>query len=120
GGSLPETISISCPLLKSLAFNNGGYRFWAVENSRALAIAENMPNLRHLGLTGNALSDEGVKAILDGCPHLESLDLQQCFKVELQGDLDKRCSEWIKDLRHPFDSTAEDVKYKEKKRNTKK
>ncbi|GFP81196.1 putative F-box/LRR-repeat protein 23, partial [Phtheirospermum japonicum] len=98
-----ETISISCPLLKSFAFNRRGYMFRAVDNSCALAIAKNMPNLRHLGLLGNDMSDEGVKAILDGCPHLESLDLRQCFKVELLGDLDTRCSERIKDLRRPSD-----------------
>ncbi|GFP81198.1 putative F-box/LRR-repeat protein 23 [Phtheirospermum japonicum] len=103
-----ETISICCPKLKTFAFNNGGYRFRDVDNSRAFAIAKNMPNLRHLGLFGNALSDEGVRAILDGCPHLESLDLRQCYRVELLGDLDKRCSERIKDLRRPLDSTAED------------
>ncbi|GFP81206.1 F-box protein skip19 [Phtheirospermum japonicum] len=102
-----ETISIHCPLLKSFSLNNRGYRYRAVDDSCALAIAKNMPNLRHIGLFGSGLSDEGVKAILDGCPHLESLDLRRCFMVELLGGLEERCFEQIKDVRCPFDSIAD-------------
>lgn len=42
---------------------------------------------------------------MDGCPNLESLDLRQCFNVYLQGDLEKRCAEKIRDFRRPHDST---------------
>ncbi|KAK6150123.1 hypothetical protein DH2020_017648 [Rehmannia glutinosa] len=104
-----ETISISCPMLKSFTFNTRGYRFPLVEidNRYAVAVAGNMPNLRHLRLFGNRLNNEGLQAILDGCPHLESLDLRQCFSVDLRGDLGKRCSQQINDLRRPDDSTAD-------------
>ncbi|KAK6150101.1 hypothetical protein DH2020_017626 [Rehmannia glutinosa] len=104
-----ETISISCPLLKSFTFNTRGYKFPLVEvdNGYAVAVAGNMPNLRHLRLFGNRLNNEGVQAILDGCPHLESLDLRQCFSADLRWELGKRCSQQIKDLRRPDDSTAD-------------
>ncbi|CAH1445294.1 unnamed protein product [Lactuca virosa] len=43
-------------------------------------------------------------AILDGCPHLQSLDLRQCMYIDLKGDMGKRCSENIKCLKLPEDS----------------
>ncbi|KAL6558833.1 hypothetical protein OROMI_019183 [Orobanche minor] len=102
-----ETISMSCPMLKSFTFNNRGYRFSDIDDSYALTVAKSMPNLRHLRLFGNRLSDEGLRAILDGCPHLGSLDLRQCFNVDLQGDLGKQCFRQIKEVRGPFASTAD-------------
>ncbi|CAA0393541.1 F-box protein SKIP19 [Arabidopsis thaliana] len=70
----------------------------------ALAIAETMPKLRHLQLCGNGLSDTGLNAILDNCSNLEHLDLRRCFNVNLVGDLQKRCYESVKVVRHPNDS----------------
>ena len=102
-----------CPLLKSLKWN----QFWdgqpriGIEGDEmfddfgALAIAKNMPKLRHLQLIGNRVTNDGLQAILDGCPHLESLDLRKCFNVTLSVNLGKRCAEQIKNLRHPNDST---------------
>ncbi|XVF68321.1 hypothetical protein PTKIN_Ptkin10aG0195400 [Pterospermum kingtungense] len=63
-----------------------------------------MHGLRHLQLVGNELSNQGLQAILDGCPYLESLDLRNCFNVNLEGDLGERCAEQIKNLKHPNDS----------------
>ncbi|KAL0363611.1 UNVERIFIED_CONTAM: F-box protein SKIP19 [Sesamum calycinum] len=102
-----ESIGTSCRMLKSFTFNDRGYRFPLIEcdNEYALAVAKNMPNLCHLRLFGNKLMNEGLEAILNGCPHLESLDIRQCFSVNLVGDLGKRCSEQIKNLRRPCDST---------------
>ncbi|KAI8525094.1 hypothetical protein RHMOL_Rhmol13G0201400 [Rhododendron molle] len=95
-----------CPHLKSLKFNSRGSRAPYVEyDDEALAIAETMPGLHHLQLLGNNLTDDGLKAILDGCPNLESLDLRHCFNVNLGGSLGERCSEQIKYLRQPYDST---------------
>ena len=48
--------------------------------------------------------NDGLLAILDGCPQLESLDLRKCFHVTLSGYLGKY-AERIKVLRHPNDST---------------
>ncbi|KAL8033727.1 hypothetical protein ABFX02_13G177300 [Erythranthe guttata] len=104
-----EAIGISCPNLKSFTFNDRGYKLPLVDvnNNYAFAIAKSMPNLHHLRLFGNRLTDEGMQAILDGCPHLESLDLRQCYKVELGGDLGKRCSDRIKYLKQRYDSTSD-------------
>ncbi|XVF68325.1 hypothetical protein PTKIN_Ptkin10aG0195800 [Pterospermum kingtungense] len=63
-----------------------------------------MHGLRHLQLVGNKLSNQGLQAILDGCPYLESLDLRNCYNVNLEGDLGKRCAEQIKNLKRPEDS----------------
>ncbi|KAK7247347.1 hypothetical protein RIF29_42228 [Crotalaria pallida] len=101
-----EAIGQCCPLLKSLKFNMQAYKdpnF--VFDEEAFAIAKHMPKLCHLQLFGNKLSDDGVLAILDGCPRLESLDLRRCFNVNLGGSLKKRCAEQIRDFRHPNDPT---------------
>ncbi|CAK9321245.1 unnamed protein product [Citrullus colocynthis] len=99
-----ETLGQSCPGLKSLKLNRQFYR--RVEcDIAALAIAENMPNLRHLQIFGNSLTNRGLEAILDGCPDLESLDLRQCFNLNLAGQLGTKCSGKIKDLRLPHDPT---------------
>jgi hypothetical protein len=99
-----EAVGRCCPHLKSLKFNNSGQKY-RVCDEEALAIAEYMSELRRLQLFGNKLTNDGLQAILDGCPHLESLDLRQCFNVTLAGNLGRICAEQIKDLRHPHDST---------------
>jgi hypothetical protein len=113
-----KAVGRCCPHLKSLKFNNRGryheiyeYMSFCQEDQLkhdevALAIAENMSELRHLQLFGNTLTNNGVQAILDGCPHLESLDLRQCFNtVSLTENVSRRCAEQITDLRLVFDST---------------
>ncbi|CAB4276533.1 unnamed protein product [Prunus armeniaca] len=64
-----------------------------------------MHGLRHLQLGQNQLTNDGLREILDSCPHLESLDLRHCFNLNLEGDLGKRCTEQIKQLRLPNDSS---------------
>ncbi|KAH6832015.1 hypothetical protein C2S53_000176 [Perilla frutescens var. hirtella] len=75
------SIGISCPMLKSFTFN----RRFSQGNKDTLAIAENMPNLCHLRLFCNGLDNDELQAILDGCPHLKSLDLRRCRGVDLGG-----------------------------------
>ncbi|KAL8461037.1 hypothetical protein ACS0TY_032499 [Phlomoides rotata] len=110
-----EAIGISCPMLKSFTFNRNGFSNPSViynldepnRNKYALAIAENMPNLCHLRFIGNSIDNEGLESILDGCPNLESLDLRQCFGLDLQQGLGKRCSKQIKHLKSPLDAVSE-------------
>ncbi|CAK9142853.1 unnamed protein product [Ilex paraguariensis] len=103
-----EAVGRCCPLLKSFKLNNQGSRRPHIDcDEEALAIARNMPALCHLQLFGNKMTNDGLQAILDGCPHLESLDLRQCFNVTLTGNLGRRCSEQIRDMRHPNDSTED-------------
>ncbi|KAL2895969.1 F-box protein SKIP19 [Bienertia sinuspersici] len=105
-----ETIGHACPSLKSFSLNGVASKHRRchklVVNEEALAIAKSMPNLRKLQLIGSWMSNVGLKAVLDGCPLLESLDLRACFGIDLSGDLGKRC-EKIKHLRLPCDSTAD-------------
>ncbi|RZC66155.1 hypothetical protein C5167_009843 [Papaver somniferum] len=101
-----KTVGKVCPQLKSFRLNCRGYRRPHMESDEeALAIAENMPQLRHLHLFGNKLTNAGLRGILDGCLHLESLDLRQCFNLNLEGDLLKSCRERLIKLRLPNDST---------------
>ncbi|KAK4488136.1 hypothetical protein RD792_003878 [Penstemon davidsonii] len=112
-----ESIGRSCPMLKSFTCNypwyNHNYFFpedsEAEEMEYAQAVAKTMPNLRHLALLGDKITNERLHAILDNCPHLESLDIRQCKNIDLVGDLEKRLSKQIKTLRRPSDSTADCV-----------
>lgn len=103
-----EAIGRGCPQLKTFKFNVEGYRRpHFVCDDEAFSIAETMPGLRHLQLFGNKMSNDGLRAILDGCPLLESLDIRQCFNLSLRGSLGKKCREQIKDLRLPNDATED-------------
>ena len=100
-----EAVGCRCPHLKSFKWNHDEYRLPDIQcDDEAVAIAKNMPELRHLQLIRNRLTNDGLQAILDNCPHLESLDLRKCFNVTLSGDLGRRCAR-IKNLRLPNDST---------------
>nr|XP_043630334.1 putative F-box/LRR-repeat protein 23 [Erigeron canadensis] len=90
-----------CPLLKTLKVN---YYYVGDDDELAAAIGKNLPELRHLELIGDGITDVGLEAILDGCRHLESLDLRRCIWIDFEGDLGKRCSEQIKHLKLPGDS----------------
>ncbi|KAF9616828.1 hypothetical protein IFM89_032678 [Coptis chinensis] len=108
-----EEVGKNCCELKSFRLNCQGYRYPRLESDEeAFAIAENMPQLRSLHLFGNKLTNVGLEAILDKCPYLEYLDLRECFGLDLNGDLEKKCVERIKSVRLPDDST-EDYEYEE-------
>ncbi|XP_010440581.1 PREDICTED: putative F-box/LRR-repeat protein 23 [Camelina sativa] len=109
-GNSFRVVGQSCPNLKTLKLNhNPELEFFVCyeHNSITTEIAECMPKLRHLQLIGNGLNNTGLNAILDGCPHLEHLDLRACSNINLVGDLEKKCSERISVLRRPDDSTAD-------------
>jgi len=103
-----EAIGRCCPRLKTFKFNIQAYKYPRIEDDNdAFAIAQTMPGLRHLQLFGNKMTNDGLLAILDGCLHLESLDIRQCFNVNfnLVASLGKRCMEQVKYLRLPYDAT---------------
>ncbi|KAJ9566036.1 hypothetical protein OSB04_002002 [Centaurea solstitialis] len=98
-----EVIGRSCPLLKS-------FKMWTMMSAGdvyAHAVAKSMPALRHLKLIG-IMDDDGVRAILNGCPHLESLHLCRCpsqyrdldLDLDLDKNLEKLCRERIKDFKY--------------------
>ncbi|KFK33579.1 hypothetical protein AALP_AA5G032200 [Arabis alpina] len=84
-----KAIGHSCPKLKTLKLNCSNFFHSLVEGNDvdALAIAESMPELCHLQLIANTLTDTGLNAILEKCPHLEYLDLRCCRNIKLLGDL---------------------------------
>lgn len=75
-----------------------------IRNDLSIAIGKNLHELRHLELIGNSMTNIGLEAILDGCPHLELLDLRKCEYVDVNTDLGKRCLQQIKYLIPPNDS----------------
>ncbi|KAI3709986.1 hypothetical protein L2E82_39759 [Cichorium intybus] len=52
-------------------------------NDYAFAIANSMPRLSHLELSDCNMTNDGLQAILDGCPHLQSLDVRQFTEAEI-------------------------------------
>ncbi|MED6186819.1 hypothetical protein PIB30_070381 [Stylosanthes scabra] len=102
-----ESFSQACPLLKTFKLNHQypysfnpyrGRRY--ADNSYAFSIALSMPKLRHLQLLGDRLDNDGLHAILNGCPYLESLDLGYCFNLDVTPTL-MMLMQGIKDLRLP-------------------
>ncbi|KAK4730067.1 hypothetical protein R3W88_023055 [Solanum pinnatisectum] len=61
------------------------------------------------------MTDEGLQAILDGCPNLVSLDLPGCCNLSLNKVLCSKISQQIKDVKYPHDkynmSSIDGVKY---------
>lgn len=101
-----EAIGRSCPQLKSFTLNHEWYEYDDMDlDMEAHAIAKTMPQLCHLSLFGNTMTNAGLQAILDSCPHLESLDLRQCFNIKFGGKIGQICEQRIKDLKQPHDST---------------
>ncbi|MED6186818.1 hypothetical protein PIB30_070380 [Stylosanthes scabra] len=102
-----ESFGQACPLLKTFKFNHSRpyYYFYPnpgsyVYNAFAFSIALSMPKLRHLQLLGNRMDNDGLLAILNGCPYLESLDLGYCFNLDVTPTL-MMLMQGIKDLRLP-------------------
>ncbi|KAJ3688883.1 hypothetical protein LUZ61_018047 [Rhynchospora tenuis] len=98
---LTEIVGTACPHLKSFILNNTRYNMLPLDpeneeeisnDDEALGIATTMHQLRHLQLIGNRLTNEGLTAILDGCPHLETLDISRCFNVNIDDDMYARCA----------------------------
>ncbi|KAI3680981.1 hypothetical protein L6452_35761 [Arctium lappa] len=102
-----EVIGRNCPHLKSFKMKTEFRQSHIECDADALAIASSMPALRHLQLFGSKMTDDGLQVILQGCPHLESLDLRRCFNLKLGGNLGKLCKERIKDFKRPNDSTED-------------
>ncbi|KAJ9566049.1 hypothetical protein OSB04_002015 [Centaurea solstitialis] len=95
-----EVIAHNCPLFKSFTLKTH-FLFY---DAQVLAIANNMPTLRHLKLVGNTMdTEDGIPAILNGCPHLESLDICMCFCHCLDENLEKLCRERIKEFKFKQD-----------------
>jgi len=99
-----EVVGQYCPLLKSLKYEkfiDDDDDFDIEDEAFAFSIAETMSGLRRLQISSNVLTTDGILAILDGCPLLESLDIQECRSLYMSDSLEKMCHERIKDFRLP-------------------
>ncbi|XLT37137.1 hypothetical protein HN873_068429 [Arachis hypogaea] len=93
--SFLESFGQACPLLKTFKFNYDrpldhyyiSSRLRRTNNEYAYAIARSMPQLRRLQLLGSTLDYDGLHAILNGCPHLESLDLRHCINCDTKREI---------------------------------
>ncbi|KAJ4763535.1 F-box protein family-like [Rhynchospora pubera] len=102
---LCQTIGLSCPRLKHFRLNElYSGRGSDENNSIANCIGRTMPNLRSLQLTYNMMTNEGLHAILEGCPLLKSLDVRMCRKLTIDRSI-MRELEKINNLRLPEDSS---------------
>ncbi|CAM0911028.1 unnamed protein product [Alopecurus aequalis] len=110
-----EILEQACPQLKHFRLNKqyfdqfDGQRWIAGKDMNSQGIAT-MHELRSLQLFANDLTNEGLAAILENCPHLESLDLRHCFNVDMdsvdeEGKLLRDKCARIKTVRLPRDST---------------
>ncbi|KAK3039744.1 hypothetical protein RJ639_027401 [Escallonia herrerae] len=83
-----EAAGRSCPMLKSFKLNKRAYRSPDFDcDDEALAIAGSIPGLHYPQLIGSKITNKGLQAILDKCPHLEYVDLWQCLNVRLEGNI---------------------------------
>nr|GEY42721.1 hypothetical protein [Tanacetum cinerariifolium] len=101
-----ETVARRFPNLKTLKVNQRACKLCVGDanedrltsyNEIAVAIGGSLHELRHLELIGNKMSNIGLQVILDGCHHLETLDLRECFYVVT------RCLKQINHLKLPTD-----------------
>jgi hypothetical protein len=107
GKEVFEIVGKSCRQLKHFRLNDHSFHSFEYsgfyKDGEALGIAT-MTELRSLQIFGNNLTNKGLTAILDNCPHLESLDLRHCFNVKMDDALRTKCAR-LKTLKLPHDST---------------
>ncbi|KAL6198444.1 hypothetical protein ACLB2K_028233 [Fragaria x ananassa] len=115
-----EVIGRCCPRLKSLKLKEYNTDwFFDGWDGDVLAIAETMHGPHHLQLLGNKITSKGLRAILDGCPLLVSLDLRHCWHIDLDPEREElqRCIDQIENLRLRNDSTHDYERLAAQKRN---
>jgi len=102
GRSVYESTGKACPRLRRFRLRRECFRFslnYPRRVAEALGIAA-MSGLRSLTLTSSNITNDELVAILDGCPHLETLCLRDCYKVIADADLRAKCAR-IKTLALP-------------------
>ncbi|OMO95126.1 hypothetical protein CCACVL1_05567 [Corchorus capsularis] len=89
-----------------------------LDDREAIAIADTMPLLQQLQLGFGDFGDNGLDAILAKCKALTRLDIQGCWNVKLDGDLEDRClqllsfkSPWIYEISRESDDQDDDEEY---------
>ncbi|KAJ1267681.1 hypothetical protein BS78_07G076300 [Paspalum vaginatum] len=120
--NLLESVCQACPLLRKLKigfpsdlYSDGYYGYDDQPTMEEITgIVTTMCELRSLELLDCFLTAEGLTAILDYCPVLESLCITGCFIDEMDAELRAKCSK-VKNLSLPVDldedDTHEDYEY---------
>ncbi|KAK1381998.1 putative F-box/LRR-repeat protein 23 [Heracleum sosnowskyi] len=103
-----EIVGHCCPQLKSFTLSTSIFTRPVWCDMYAIAIAENMPQVRHLQLSGNRITDFGLQAILENCPHVESLNIWLNVAC-LDHNLMRRLSHQIKNLRLSYISAKDNI-----------
>ncbi|KAM3243396.1 hypothetical protein ACQJBY_055369 [Aegilops geniculata] len=92
-----DLVAMACPQLKHLKHvkDRGYSRYiwleYPTDNNEALAIAK-MHELRSLKLFHGGLDNQGLTTILDGCPHLEYLDIRYCDNIIMDSRMRAKCA----------------------------
>lgn len=94
GRDIYESTGKGCPQLKSFSLHRELFRFSFKFPSRYLEerALEVMHELRSLSLIGTKISNYELEAILDSCPHLETLYLRDCYNVVPDSALLAKCA----------------------------
>ncbi|KAK1632341.1 hypothetical protein QYE76_006656 [Lolium multiflorum] len=118
-GNVCESVGKACPQLKCFRLNErwnivergfAAYEEGMDDDTQALGIANSMPRLQDLQLIGSNLTNDGLMAILVHCPHLQSLDIRQCFNLRMDDAMKSMCAR-ITNLKLPHDPIT-DFKYR--------
>ncbi|CAN6223361.1 unnamed protein product [Urochloa humidicola] len=106
-----EVVSKACPRLKHLRHSHPSIIYCYCcplpngDDSEAMAIAT-MRGICSLQLVHNILTNQGLAAILDSCPHLKSLEIRRCCNIIIDDALRAKCAH-IKNLKLvPFGPTC--------------
>ncbi|PVH36372.1 hypothetical protein PAHAL_6G061800 [Panicum hallii] len=94
GRKVFEATVKACPHLKRFSLHRELFRFsfmYPERYAEASGFAA-MRELRSLSLTGSSVSTRELEAIVDGCPHLETLFLRDCYDVVSDGALQAKCA----------------------------
>ncbi|RLM60635.1 putative F-box/LRR-repeat protein 23 [Panicum miliaceum] len=94
GRKVFEATVKACPHLKRFSLHRELFRFsfkYPERYAEASGFAA-MRELRSLSLTGSSVSTRELQAILDGCPHLETLFLRDCYDVVSDSALQAKCA----------------------------
>ncbi|TVU10773.1 hypothetical protein EJB05_44320, partial [Eragrostis curvula] len=89
---LVEVVAMACPRLQHLRICHPVYLFYYCSNDREATAISRMREIRSLQLVYSELSNQGLSAILDNCPHLESLDVRRCRHIIVDEALRAKCA----------------------------
>ncbi|XP_043718090.1 F-box protein FBW2-like [Telopea speciosissima] len=79
-----------------------------VDDGEAMVIADSMPGLCELELGYGRFRDRGLDAILTKCQSLTHLDIQGCWNVKLEGNLEEKCGR-LAVFKSPWDANFDDL-----------